>query len=223
MGHAIGDSILFAVGIAVSPFPIIAIVLMLLSKNAGPNSLAFAAGWTGSIAAVTAVVILASGAIGDDDAKGEPSHWASIARLVLGAVLVVEGVRKWRSRPAAGEPGSLPKWLKSIEDAAPARSGLLGILICINPKCLLLAVGGGLAISVSPASSSGKVVAAIIFVVIASSTVVVPVALHRIYGSRAQPVLESLDGWLVANNATVMAVLLFLIGIVLIGNGIAGF
>jgi hypothetical protein len=223
MGHAIGDSILFAFGIAISPFPIIAIVLMLLSKNAGRNSLAFAAGWVGSIALLTAVVILASGAIGDDDSKGEPSHWASIARLVFGALLVFQGVRKWASRPAPGEPGSMPKWLKSIEHTTPMKSAVLGVLICINPKCLIMAIGGGLAIAVSPASSTGKVVAAIIFVLIAGSTVTAPVALHRIYGNRAQPVLESVDRWLVANNATMMAVLLFLIGIVLIGNGISGF
>jgi hypothetical protein len=35
--------------------------------------------------------------------------------------------------------------------------------------------------------------------------------------------LESLRGWLVHNNSTVMAVLLLVIGFVLIGKGIASF
>jgi hypothetical protein len=35
--------------------------------------------------------------------------------------------------------------------------------------------------------------------------------------------LDSLRGWLVANNATIMAVLLLVIGVSVIGKGIANF
>jgi hypothetical protein len=61
MGHAIGESITFAIGVAISPVPIIAIVLMLLSKKSGANSVAFAFGWVIGVAGVTAVVIAAAG------------------------------------------------------------------------------------------------------------------------------------------------------------------
>jgi hypothetical protein len=223
MGQAIGDSITFAIGVAISPIPIIAVILMLLSKKAGTNSLAFAVGWVVGVAGATAIVIAASGAIGTDSGGG-PSHGVSIAKLVLGVLLLFVGLRHWRERPGPGEQASLPKWLQSIEGITPVKSGALGIgLSAINPKNLIMIVGGGLAIAGAPASSGGKVVAAVVFVLLAISTVVLPVVLYRILGNRAQRPLESMDVWLRANNAGVMAVLILVIAVLLIGKGISGF
>jgi hypothetical protein len=84
-------------------------------------------------------------------------------------------------------------------------------------------VGGGVAISQAPTSPGGHIGAAVIFVALAASTVIVPIVLYRILGTKAQPLLSSLDSWLQQNNATVMTVLLLVIGVVLIGKGIGGF
>jgi Sap, sulfolipid-1-addressing protein len=45
MGQAIGGSLPLAVGIALSPIPIIAVVLMLTSRRAKVNGPAFVLGW----------------------------------------------------------------------------------------------------------------------------------------------------------------------------------
>jgi hypothetical protein len=223
MGQAIGDSITLALGVAISPVPIIAVILMLLSKKAGANSLAFAFGWVLGVAGALTVVIAASGAIGTGSG-GTPSHGVSVVKIALGAVLLLVGLRDWKKRPKAGQPAALPKWLQAIESITPVKSAGLGVaLAAINPKNLLLIVGGGLAIANAPTSAGGKVVAAAIFVVLAISTVVLPVVLYRILGARAQSTLESLNSWLQANNATVMAVLILVVGVVLIGRGVAGF
>ena len=52
---------------------------------------------------------------------------------------------------------------------------------------------------------------------------VVPVVLYHALGARGERMLESLNQWLQANNATVMAVLLLVIGVVLVGKGLGGF
>jgi threonine/homoserine/homoserine lactone efflux protein len=223
MGQAIGESITFAIGVAISPVPIIAIVLMLLSKKSGANSVAFAFGWVIGVAGVTAVVIAAAGAVGTGSG-GTPSHGVSIVKIVLGVLLLVVGLRDWLKRPKAGQQANLPKWLQAIESITPVKSGLLGVALSgLNPKNLLMMVGGGLAIANAPTSTGGKVVAAAVFVLLAISTVVLPVVLFRILGARGQTILESLNAWLQVNNAVVMAVLIVVIGVVLIGKGIAGF
>lgn len=223
MGQAIGESITLAVGVAVSPVPIIAVIVMLLSRRAGANSLAFAAGWVVGIAGATAVVIIASGSIGTGSG-GSPSAGVSAVKLALGVLVLLLGVRSWRKRPTSGEPAPLPRWLQAVDELTPAKSAGLGmVLSALNPKNLLLTVGGGLAIAGAPASSGGKAVAAAVFVVLAVSTVLVPVAAYHVSRPRAERVLEPLKGWLQANNANVMAVLLLVIGVVLIGKGIAGF
>ena len=50
-----------------------------------------------------------------------------------------------------------------------------------------------------------------------------PVIAYLVASKRMAAPLESLRGWLVQNNATVMAVLLLVIGVVLIGKGIGSF
>ncbi len=166
--------------------------------------------------------MLASGAI-EIGTDNSPSTGASVVKLGPGVLVVLLGVRYWRKRPTAGESAPLPKWLQAIKTITPAKSGGFGALLSVNPKSLLLIIAGGLAISGAPASADVKIVAAAVFVLVAASTVVVPVVVVYALGARAQPWLESASSWLQANNTTVMAVLLVVIGIVLIGKGIRGF
>lgn len=223
MGQAIGESIPFAVGVAVCPIPIIAVILMLLSDRAGPNSVSFGLGWVAGVTGALTVVILASGTIGTGS-DNSPSHGTSTVKIVLGALILLLGLRDWRKRPAPGESAELPKWLRAIEATTPVKSLGLGVVLsAFNPKSLLLILGGGLAIAGAPATSGGKTVAAAVFVVLGCSTVIFPLVLYRALGARAQQTLESLNVWLQANNATVMAILLLVIGVVLIGKGVSGF
>ena len=46
---------------------------------------------------------------------------------------------------------------------------------------------------------------------------------YLVASKRMAAPLEALRGWLVQNNATVMAVLLLVIGVVLVGKGIGSF
>ena len=67
------------------------------------------------------------------------------------------------------------------------------------------------------------VVTMVIFTVLASSTVAVPVLGYLAARDRMAAPLDRLRDWLIQNNATVMAVLLLVIGTVLLGKGVAGF
>ena len=103
MGAVIGDLLPLAVGVAISPIPIIAVILMLLAPRAGAASMGFTLGWTIGIVAVTGVVtVLAAGAdVGTGSGGGsETGDWI---KLGLGVLLLLVAARQWRSRPAAGE------------------------------------------------------------------------------------------------------------------------
>ena len=56
---------------------------------------------------------------------------------------------------------------------------------------------------------------------LASLTVAVPVIANLIAGEKAAPTLNSMKTWLIANNATVMAVLFVVLGAKVLGDGIA--
>jgi len=223
MAAVIGDLLPLAIGIAISPIPIIAVILMLLSRKATATSTGFLLGWVVGIVLVTVVVLVLVGQAGNT-AGGEPSTLSSVLKLVLGAALILLAVRQWQGRPKAGETGAMPKWMNAIESFSFVRALLLGFgLSAINPKNLLLCLAAGTTIGAAHLPTGQVVVATVVFTLLACSSVAVPVVGYLAARDRMAAPLDRLRAWLTQNNAAVMAVLLLVIGTVLLGKGIAGF
>lgn len=223
MGGVIGAILPLAIGIAISPIPIIAAILMLLSPKAKGTSIGFLLGWiVGIVVAVTAFTLLSSVLPAGDSGQSKPIH--GVIQIALGAGLLFLALRRWRSRPRTGEEAALPKWMSAIDTMNAGKGFGLGFLLAaVNPKNLLLGAGAGVTIG-SAGSASGSMAFVIgVFTVIAAASVAIPVIAYLVASERMSRPLESLRGWLVHNNATVMAVLLVVIGFVLIGKGIASF
>lgn len=97
----------------------------------------------------------------------------------------------------------------------------LGILLAAaNPKNLLLIAGGAVAIAQADLPSSETAIAIAIFTLIGSLSIAIPALGYLFTGERIQPSLDRAKTWLTANNTTVMAVLLIVIGIALLGKGL---
>lgn len=98
MGEAIGQSLATAVGVALSPVPIIAVILMLTTPKARTNGPAFVIGWLTGLACVGVVVLLLTGPATDAADAGPPA-WAGWLKLVLGLLLLlIAGRSKARRR-----------------------------------------------------------------------------------------------------------------------------
>jgi threonine/homoserine/homoserine lactone efflux protein len=96
------------------------------------------------------------------------------------------------------------------------------LLSAANPKNLLLMAGAMVALSQYHLAVGDEAIALVVFVLIAVSTVAAPVIVFRAAGDKAHDLLGSMKAWLGQNNATVMGVLLLVIGVVLVGKGIGG-
>lgn len=223
MNGLIGDLLPLAVGIAISPVPIIAVILMLLSKDATKTSVGFLLGWVAGIVVVTTAVLLLVGQAANN-ADGKPSTLSSVLKLVFGVALLFMALRQWEGRPKAGEVGTMPRWMGAVGTFTFAKAlGLGALLSGVNPKNLLMCLGAGTTIGAAHVSGTDEVIAVAIFTVIAASTVAVPVIGYLSARRAMEAPLNDLRDWLTQNNATVMAVLLLVIGVVLLGKGIAGF
>jgi threonine/homoserine/homoserine lactone efflux protein len=221
MNGVIGQILPFAVTIAVSPIPIIASILMLLSPRAKSTSVAFLLGWVAGIAVGVVVFTLLSSVLGRGSTSG--SVVVAWIKLVLGVLLIVAAVGQWRKRPHEGTAPVMPKWMAAIDSMTPLRSGLLGAALSgLNPKNLMMAIAAGLVIGPAGLSTGDTVVAIVVFVVIAMTSVAVPVFGYLIAADRFRGTLERLREWLTQNNAIVMSVLLLLIGVVTFGKGLQG-
>lgn len=223
MSEAIGQALPFAVGIALSPIPIVGVVLMLGTPRGRSNGMAFLVGWVIGLAAVGSAVLLISDGANASEAGG-PATWVNVLKLILGLALVWVAVRGWRGRPRGGEEGSMPGWMESVDHFGPGRAFGLAIgLSVLNPKNLVLVVGAAAAIAQAGLAAGQDALALAIFVLIATLGPAGPVVLTLTMGERATRPLDELKEWMAHNNAVIMAVICLLIGAKLIGDGVAGF
>ena len=221
MGKAVGDTLPLAIGVAISPVPVIAVILMLLSPRAPGTGVGFLAGWVVGVAVVVTVVSLLVGPATSDSSG--PSAVVSVLKVVLGVVALALAWREWRGRPRPGHPTGLPSWMSAIQSMTPVRAtGLGALLAAVNPKNLTLCLAAGASIGGAGLNGGEDAVVVAVFVVVASSTVAVPVIGYVAAGDRATRPLDDLRDWLTDNNATVMTVLLLVIGAVILGQGEAG-
>jgi threonine/homoserine/homoserine lactone efflux protein len=223
MGQAIGQVLALAVGVGLSPIPIIGVVVMLATPRARSNGPAFLVGWILGLAVLGTLVLLISGGA-DAAEKGQPADWVNVLKLVLGAALLVLAAKQWRGRPRPGTEAELPTWMTAADHFTAARSAALGVaLAAINPKNLILVVGAAAAIAQTGTAAGKQAIALAIFIVIATIGTGLPVLLFFTMGERSERLLGELKGWMAQNNATIMAVICLLIGAKLIGDGISGF
>lgn len=222
MGQAIGGSLPLAVGIALSPIPIIAVVLMLTSRKARINGPAFVLGWLIGLGIVGAIVLALAGA-GSASKSGAPAAWVSWVKIALGVLLLLVAAHQFRSRPRGDEQPQMPKWMATIDKTTPlAAAGLAAVLSAANPKNSLLAVGGAAAIAQTGIPGGQQAIAYLIFALIGTLGVGIPVALYFVLGERSEKLLAGLKDWMSAHNAVIMTVLCLIIAAKLIGDGISG-
>jgi threonine/homoserine/homoserine lactone efflux protein len=222
MGEAIGQMLPAAVGVAISPMPIVAVVLMLVTPRGRTNGVAFLLGWLVGISLVGTIVLLVADGV-DATEGSEPATWVSWLGLVLGVLLLAGAIKQWRSRPRDDEEAPSPRWMQALDGFTPAKSAGVGILLsAANPKNLLLIVAGTTAIAATGISSGEEAIALLIFVVIASLGVGTPVVLSLALGERSRVMLDQTKTWMSHNNAAIMSVLFLVFAAKLIGDAIAG-
>lgn len=223
MAAVIGDLLPLALGIAISPVPIIAAILMLLSPKARVTGVGFLLGWIAGIVVVVTVFALLAGIIPEADSNGSQPIVGAI-QLILGAILLLLAVRQWRSRPKPGESPALPAWMHAIDSFNVVKAlGVAFLLSGVNPKNLLLGAAAGVIVGDAALDAGATVIVIAVYTVIAAITVAVPVIGYLIASARLAEPLAALRDWLQNENAVIMAVLLLVLGVTLIGKGIASF
>ncbi len=220
MGQGISEILTFAVGVAISPVPIIAVILMLFSQRARVNGPVFLLGWVLGLAVVSVVVYVIShdGGVATSTTASDSVSWG---KIVLGVGLLLLARRNWRKRPGTGETPELPTWLSTVESVSPPKAfGLAGLLAAVNPKNLILTAGAAAGLAQLGLSTTDAVVAIIVFVAIGSLTILFPVLYALLGGEHAKATLDSAREWLTVHNAAVLTVLFLVFGVDMIAKGL---
>lgn len=222
MGAAIGEMLPLAIGIAISPLPIIAIILILTTPKARTNGLAFLGGWVLGLAVVAVAVLIITDAA-ETATSNDTSRIVSVIKIVLGLLLLFLAWRKFQKRPRPGEETPMPQWMAALDRFTPARSVAVGALLAgPKPKNLILNAAAAAGIAQSGIGGLQQAAVLILLILIGSIGIIVPVAVYFTMGDKAAQVLDEWRTWLATNNATVMMVLFLVFGVTLVGKGIAG-
>lgn len=218
MSSAIGDMLPLAVAVAISPLPLIALMLILFSHHARSNGPAYLLGWLVGLIAAVAILLALVNALNLAPGGG-PTTLRSLLQLLVGVLLVYLGIRQWRKVTKPGHQSDNPRWMTSIDSFTPVKAFVLAVLLSSVGNIALI-VAAALAIYRSQLNIGQEVTVSAIFIVIGSLLVATVVTYHFVARERAAQMLDSWKVWLLANNGTLTAVLLVIVGMLLVGKGI---
>jgi sulfite exporter TauE/SafE len=218
-GSVLTELIPLALVVALSPLSIIPAVLVLHSPRPRPAGLAFLAGWLIGLTALTAIFVEVSSLLGGLHDK--PPNWASWLRIIIGGALIVFGVYRWLARKRSAHT---PKWMQSLGKLTPVRAGAAAVaLTVVNPKVLFICAAAGLAVGTAGLDNVTQVWSAVLwYVAVAASTVALPILAYVVSGDRLDAPLTRLKEWMERQHATLVAVILVVIGLLVLYKGIHG-
>jgi threonine/homoserine/homoserine lactone efflux protein len=216
-GSELTEMIPLGLVITLSPLSIIPAIVVLQGPRGKPAGLAYLLGWVVGLGALIAVFVGVSDLIGG---FGQPPRWASWARIVIGAALIVFGAWRWLTRNRSAHS---PRWMRALSAAGPARAaGTAALLTVANPKVLFICAAAGLAAGTAGLGVVGTWVAAAFFVVVAASSVATPVLAYAVSGDRLKEPLARLNEWMERQHAALVAGILVVIGVLVLYKGIHG-
>jgi threonine/homoserine/homoserine lactone efflux protein len=219
--QAIGSLLPAALAVALSPIPIIGIILVLGTPRARTSGPAFALGWIAGLTTVSVLVIVVAGGSSDPDSGAATGvNWVQVA---IGVLFLVMAARQWRTRPKPGQVAEQPKWMATIDRVTPPKAFGLGVaLSAANPKNLALTLAAAASIAQAGIDTADEAIAVAVFVVIGSLTVAGAVVVSFVAPTRSTVWLASLKQFMTDHNAVIMMVILLVLGAKILGDGLGG-
>jgi hypothetical protein len=219
MWATLGDILPIAVAVAFSSVPIMAVILILLAPNNRRSSIAFLVGWAIGLAVVVVAFTLLAFLI--DTPPPRRSQVAIGTLLILiGAAVVILAIVLWRR--TSNKPNTdLPHWLSGVGRLRPWRAFGLALLLNIRPKAILLSAAAGLSIRGDHLPTAETAIVIVVYTVVSASAVAFPVISSLVAPTKTRAGLVSARSWIAENSRIVGVLILIIIGVVIIGNGLA--
>ena len=209
------DLLLIGLVIGLEPIPLTAFILVLASKNGVRKGAGFIFGWLASLAIVIAVTLLVTGN-NPPKASTAPSLAALAVKILIGAVLVFIGVRRWQKIGEPKPPKKTPKWQTGIDNMSPWFA--MGLAPLTQPWGL---VAAGVATIVEAKLSTWQdYLAIILFCLIATGTYLAMEIYAGFKPDQTQAFLTRTRTWIDTHTDQVIIIVSLVLGFWLIGDSI---
>lgn len=221
--EVLGVLLPLAVGVAFSSVPIMAMIVILLSPRGPVSGIAYLIGYAFGLALVTVGFTAGIRALPRGDDQPSP-FWIGIAEIVIGLAFVAFAIMSFarvrKRMRTSGFVSQTPAWLRRAGELGPAAAFAVGLALNIRPKALVIATAAALALNAGDLTPIAWIIDTTIYLVIGLSTVAAPVIVVLRSGERARVVLERARDWLERNSYIVTSIVVFMVGVVLIGDGL---
>lgn len=221
MNELVGALLPLGVAAALSPMPLIALIIALFSKQRAANGLGFLLGSLLATAALTAVATFLS--MGLPSGPGATTHPVkAVLHISLGAAMIAYAFVIWHRRPRPGEPYKLPAWIAKIEGINPVKAVVFGVVLsALNVKNLPLDAAAGTHLA-GAASVDDALIAGTLFVVLSCSALAAVLVAALVFPKRTEAPLTRLRETLIAHNSVILTMVFVLAGTTMVGHAIAG-
>lgn len=199
---------------SLSPSTIVVFILLLATKRATVNGAAFLIGWTLSLV----VVFVGSYVIGGTHTASQGAGHATlnVVEIVLGLGLVILGAREWRHRDRPRKVSPREASMKDrLEDLGPLEAVVVGVW----EQPWTLTAAAALVVANHHEALVLAVVSFLVFTVVSTATVGVTYLYFARRPGEAEAHLNALKERLVELGPTLVALVSFVVGLYLVGDG----
>jgi hypothetical protein len=209
-----------ALGVAASPLPVVAILVILLTKRARSSSLIFTAAWVSGNAVAISIAVIFAGQF-KRPLVGLDLPYEGLITALLGAGLVVAAWVAHTGRERSEDPDAAPGWLRAVDNLSPAGGAFVAFTnATTSPKNLALAITAGVAIQAADVHPAQQTLAALSYVVVASLSVVIPVVFYFASGKKAKSTLARWKQFVTLKASAIAELTMFVLGIALLVKGL---
>ena len=157
------------------------------------------------------------------DASGEGGSEliTSTLLLVLGILMLISAVKKWRKEEDPDAPP--PKWMETLGRLSAIQAlGIGMLLMALSIKQWVFTLSAIAAIEQGELSRASNALTYLFFVLAAQSLVLAPILVSAVAPVQSAKRLDAIQGWLERNNRAIVIAASSIFGVWFLWKGIAG-
>ena len=209
------------VGAALLPAWIIIALFLLRGEGGVRKALAFAAGAL-LVRLVQGVLFgYVFGTAADTYGESGSNLITSTLLLVVGIVMLISAVKKWRKDADPDAPP--PKWMATLSGLSALKAfGVGALLMAVSIKQWFFTLSAIAVIEQAQLSRAANMLTYLFFVLAAQSLVLAPILVSAVAPVQSTKLLDAIQGWLERNNRAIVIAASSIFGVWFLWKGIAG-
>ena len=219
MFEALIKSFPMAMGIALSPTTILAVIMLLMSSNGKLKSIAFLLGTIIGIQIIGTLIIFIPGLIAD---HGGLSDHTGTGKIIFGIILLILIYPIRRKKKNQRDKERLPKVFNGLDKFGVIKIFIIGFVFsALSVKNIALSASGAAHIrATSLAFYLETLLGVFFFSLIASFTIIIPIVIYFIMPLKTEQVLLNWRNWLIKNHWNIVMLMLLASGLLLLSIGV---